>query len=59
MNHSILCYIERDVFASIEDENMLDGFQSMRSRKKQIPHLASGKLLTATTYVPCIHPYCF
>jgi hypothetical protein len=45
MNHSMLCYIERDIFASIEDDKILECFQSMRSRKKQLPSLASGKLL--------------
>jgi hypothetical protein len=45
MNHSMLCYIERHIFASIEDDKILKCFQSMRSRKKQLPSLASGKLL--------------
>nr|XP_051210165.1 uncharacterized protein LOC127327429 [Lolium perenne] len=42
MNHSMLCYIERHIFASIEDDKILKCFQSMRSRKKQLPSLASG-----------------
>ena len=55
MNHSMLCYIERDIFTSINDDKILDCFQSMRSRKKQIPHLASGKLFLVNTvvYVSC------
>jgi hypothetical protein len=60
MNHSMLCYIERDIFASIEDDKILDCFQSIRSRKKQVPRVASGKLrFTNKTYVSCIHPYYF
>ena len=56
MNHSMLCYIERDIFASIKDDIILECFQSMRSRKKQIPHAASGKLfLINTIYVSCIY----
>lgn len=39
MNHSMLCYIKRDIFTSIEDDNC---FQSMRSREKQIPRVASS-----------------
>uniref|UniRef100_A0A8I6Y8A0 TTF-type domain-containing protein n=1 Tax=Hordeum vulgare subsp. vulgare TaxID=112509 RepID=A0A8I6Y8A0_HORVV len=42
MNHSMLCYIERDIFASIEDDKILEFFQSMRSRKKQLPRVATG-----------------
>jgi hypothetical protein len=46
MNHSMLCYIERDIFVSIEDDKILDCFQNLRSLKKQIPCVASGKLLS-------------
>ncbi|KAI4965078.1 hypothetical protein ZWY2020_057526 [Hordeum vulgare] len=50
MNHSMLCYIERDIFASIEDDKILEFFQSMRSPKKQLPRVATGMLaLTNTT----------
>jgi hypothetical protein len=44
MNHNMLCYIKRYIFASIEDDNFLDCFQSIRSRKNQIPR--SGNLLS-------------
>jgi hypothetical protein len=46
MNHSMLCYIERDIFASIEDDKILDYFQSLRSHEKQIPRAGTGKLLS-------------
>ena len=32
MNHSMVCYIERDIFASIKDDKILKRFQGMRSR---------------------------
>jgi hypothetical protein len=33
MNNSMICYIERDLFASIEDEKTLKHFQGLRNRK--------------------------
>jgi hypothetical protein len=64
MNHSMLCYIERDIFTSIEDDKILDCFQSLRSREKQIPHAgtSSGKLLSYEIkfkHPMFIHPYYF
>jgi hypothetical protein len=38
--------IKNLIFASIEDDKILDCFQSMMSHKKQLPSVASGKLLT-------------
>ena len=42
MNHSMVCYIERDIFASTKDDKILERFQGMRSRKKQLSR-ANGK----------------
>jgi len=33
LNNSMMCYIERDLFTSIEDEIILKRFQSLRNRK--------------------------
>ena len=37
MNNSMICYIERDVFASVEDENFLKRFQGFKNRKINLP----------------------
>jgi hypothetical protein len=33
----MVCYIERDIFTSIEDAKILDYFQSMRTRRVNLP----------------------
>jgi hypothetical protein len=33
LNHRMVCYIERDIFTSIEDAKILDYFQGMRTRR--------------------------
>jgi hypothetical protein len=37
MNNSMICYIERDLFASIEDEKILKHFQGLRNCKINLP----------------------
>ncbi|XP_072149589.1 uncharacterized protein [Setaria viridis] len=37
MNDSMLCYIERDLFAFIEDDKILTRFQGLRNRKINLP----------------------
>ncbi|CAD6210141.1 unnamed protein product [Miscanthus lutarioriparius] len=37
MNNSMICYIERDLFASIEDDKILKRFQGLRNRKINLP----------------------
>ena len=37
MDHSMVCYIERDIFAKIEDRKIIEHFQAMRTRRKQLP----------------------
>ena len=37
MNNSMICYIERDLFASVEDENFLKRFQGFKNRKINLP----------------------
>jgi hypothetical protein len=37
LNHRMVCYIERDVFASISDDDILQYFQELKSRLKNLP----------------------
>jgi hypothetical protein len=38
MNNSMLCYIERDMCVDIKDEKILKHFQSLKTRKIDLPH---------------------
>jgi hypothetical protein len=38
-NHWMVCYIERDVFASIPDDDILQCFQEWKSRLKKLPNI--------------------
>jgi hypothetical protein len=44
LNHHMVCYIEREIFASIEDAKILNYFQHMRNRKINLPR-SSGTYL--------------
>lgn len=37
MNHRMVCYIERDIFVSIEESKIIERFQGYRSRKGVLP----------------------
>jgi hypothetical protein len=37
MNNNMVCYIERDLFVDIKDENILKHFQGLRTRKINLP----------------------
>uniref|UniRef100_A0A453BZ03 HAT C-terminal dimerisation domain-containing protein n=1 Tax=Aegilops tauschii subsp. strangulata TaxID=200361 RepID=A0A453BZ03_AEGTS len=37
MNHRLVCYIERDVFASVDDIKIIQYYQQMRKRKGLLP----------------------
>ena len=37
MNYNMVCYIERDVFHTISDEDILYRFQAYKSRKGILP----------------------
>jgi hypothetical protein len=39
INNSMICYIERDLFASIEDDKILKRFQGLRTREINLPPL--------------------
>ncbi|XBI94682.1 hypothetical protein VPH35_031280 [Triticum aestivum] len=37
MNHRMVCYIERDVFVTIEESKIIERFQGYRTRKGVLP----------------------
>lgn len=37
LNHRMVCYIERDIFSSIPNDQILYQFQEMKSRMKMLP----------------------
>ena len=39
LNHRMVCYIERDIFASIKDEDILYHFQELKTRLRKLPPL--------------------
>ena len=45
LNSSMMCYIERDLFASIEDEKILKRFQGLRNCKMNLPNEGSRCVL--------------
>jgi len=45
LNSSMICFIERDLFASIEDEKILKRFQGLRNRKMNLPNEGSRCVL--------------
>ena len=38
----MICYIERGVFASLSNDDILHHFQELKSRKKKLPKLPSS-----------------
>jgi len=42
LNHSMICYIEKDVFACILDDYILQHVQELKSRLKKLPKLPSS-----------------
>ncbi|KAL6645706.1 hypothetical protein ACP70R_017314 [Stipagrostis hirtigluma subsp. patula] len=38
LNHRMVCYIERGVFASIKDDDILLHFQELKSRREHLPN---------------------
>ncbi|XP_074577534.1 uncharacterized protein LOC141833941 [Curcuma longa] len=43
MNDSLVVYIEKDIFSTIENEQILQRFQKMKSRRMQLPPLSYPK----------------
>jgi hypothetical protein len=53
MGHCMICYIERDIFASIEDHQIIEHYQAMRSRREQIPKTSKGGTFSSYKYILC------
>jgi hypothetical protein len=51
-----VCYIEREIFTSIEDAKTLDYFQGMRTRRVNLPR-TSGMLSITSTIIEFIQHY--
>jgi hypothetical protein len=55
LNHRMVCYIERDFFANIKDDDILYHVQELKSRGEKLPPLsktrASGMLLSYITII--------
>jgi hypothetical protein len=51
LNHRMICYIERDIFASIENEKILGYYQELKSQEKLLPR--SQNSCSASGMFPC------
>ncbi|XP_071919962.1 uncharacterized protein [Coffea arabica] len=49
MNDCLVVYIEKDIFATIENEQILQRFQRMKTRRMQLPPLRYSSATTTTT----------
>ena len=43
LNHMMICYIERDIFADIKDDDILYHFQELKSRMNKLPPLSQTR----------------
>ena len=43
LNHRMICYIERDIFADIKDDDILYHFQELKSRMNKLPPLSQTR----------------
>ncbi|XP_071923027.1 uncharacterized protein [Coffea arabica] len=49
MNDCLVVYIEKDIFATIENDQILQRFQRMKTRRMQLPPLRYSSATTTTT----------
>ncbi|XP_027185913.1 uncharacterized protein LOC113783871 [Coffea eugenioides] len=49
MNDCLVVYIEKDIFATIENEQILQRFQRMKTRRMQLPPLRYSSATTTNT----------
>jgi hypothetical protein len=42
LNHRMVCYVEREIFAAIKDDDILHHFQELKTRKMKLPNLSSS-----------------
>ena len=45
LNHRMTCYIERDIFARIKDENILHHFQELKTPLIKLPRTLQSGIL--------------
>ena len=57
MNDSMICYIERDLFVSIEDDKILERFQGIRNRKINCHARSQGVYCFNTFLFACYLDY--
>jgi hypothetical protein len=50
LNHRMVCYIERDVFASIPDDDILQYFQELKFRLKKLPSTICYNVMLHSDY---------
>nr|ACN30956.1 unknown [Zea mays] len=55
LNHRMVCYIERDIFTSIDDAKILDYFQGMRTRRVNLPRTSGSGARSTDVDVDMIH----
>ena len=55
LNHRMVCYIERDIFASIEDAKILSYLQHIRTRKINLPQSTSTYIIFIAKFCLVLH----
>jgi hypothetical protein len=55
LNHRMVCYIERDIFASIQSDDILYHFQELKSRMKKLPPQSLSGIFLYSLIHFCIH----
>ncbi|XP_020406773.1 uncharacterized protein [Zea mays] len=55
LNHCMVCYIERDIFTSIEDAKILNYFQGMRTHMLNLPRTSGSGARSTDVDVDMIH----
>jgi hypothetical protein len=52
LNHRMVCYVERTVFAAIQNDDILRYFQEMKTRKKKLPSINTSGMLHVQYVAP-------
>jgi hypothetical protein len=53
MSHCMICYIERDIFASIEDRQIIEHYQATRTRREQIQKASKSGTFSSNNSILC------
>ena len=56
LNHRMVCYVERAVFATIQNDDILRHFQELKTRKKKLASMLHKLLLFLLTFT-CLFSY--